>query len=141
MLVHEETGAVDRAWTIELPQLAQRRRLSTRMVLERLRIGPNGPAVRVEDADRVRNDVEDGLELRDAAGQTFTQLLPLGHVAAGEENPAPARFVDQRREGGFDQPASAAMLKGNTRYAGRRSLQGCVDLIREVGQRVRERVV
>ena len=85
MLVHEEARAVDRARTIELPELAQRRRLARRMILQRLRVRAHGAAFGVEDAHRVGNDVEDRLELRDAAGEVFTQLFSLADVDAGEE--------------------------------------------------------
>src|SRR5439155_8071686 len=112
MLVHEQARAVHRSRAVELPELAKRRRLSAGMVLHRLRVRANRAAVGVENAHRVGDDVKDRLELRDATGQTLSQLLALRDVAAGKENSAAAGVVGERRERRLDQPAPATMLKG-----------------------------
>ena len=75
MLVHEQARAVDRARTIELPELAQRRRLARRMILQRLRVRAHRAALGVEHAHRVGNDVEDRFELRDAAAESLHAVL------------------------------------------------------------------
>ena len=111
MFVHEEARAVDRARAVELPELAQRRRLARRVILQRLRVRAHRAPLGVEHAHRVGNDVEDRFELRDVATQRLTQLFSFADVVAGEENSAPAALVDERGERRLDQPPSAAMLE------------------------------
>ncbi len=118
MLVDEQGGAAERAGAVELPELAQRLRVALPVLLLRLRVGPYRLAVGVHHAHRVGQHVEDRLELRDAAGEVLTQAFALGDVGAGEEDPATASHRDDGRAAGGD-----------------------VDLLGEVGQRVREGVV
>ena len=91
MLVHEQARAIDRARTVELPELAQRRRLPGRMILHGLRVRAHRAPFGVEYAHGIRNDVEDRLELRDVAAEGFTELFSLADVVAGEQNAAAAR--------------------------------------------------
>ena len=72
MLVHEQARPIDRARAVELPELTQGRGLSCRMIVQRLCIRPYGASLCIDDAHGVGNDVEDRLELRDAARQVFT---------------------------------------------------------------------
>src|SRR5690348_9923558 len=75
MLVHEETGAVDRPWPIELPELTQCRGLARGMIVKRLRIRSHGASLSIDHSHRIRYDVEDRLELSDAASEILTQIF------------------------------------------------------------------
>lgn len=142
MLMHEETGPVDGARTIELPQLTQRRRLSRRMILLSLRVRPSRSPLCVRDANRVRNDVEDRLELGDASAECFTKLFALADVDAGEKNPVSTGPISEHREGRLDESPSGPTLKRNTNRGNfRKSANRRVDLIGEIGERVWKRVV
>ena len=85
------------------------------MILQRLGVRAYRAAFGVEDAHGIGNDVEDRFELRDVAAECFAELFSLADVVAGEEQTASARFFGERRERRLDQPASDAMLKGNSR--------------------------
>src|SRR3954467_9536655 len=111
MLVHEETRAIYRARTVELPELAQCRRLAGRMILQRLRVRARGASLRVEDAHGVGNNVEDRFELRDASAEGFTQLFALADVVAREKDSAAAGFLSELNERGLDEAPAATMLK------------------------------
>ena len=115
MLVHEQARSVDRARTVELPQLAQRRRLAGRVVRERLRVRAHRSPLGVEHAHRVGDDVEDRLELRDVSAESFAEIFSLADVVAGEEQAAAARLLGERRERRFDEPPADAMLERNAR--------------------------
>ena len=140
VLVHEQARSVDRARAVELPQLAQRRRLAGRVVRERLGVRAHRSALGVEHAHGVWNDVEDRLELRDVSAEGFAEIFSLADVVAGEEQAAPPRFLGERRERRLDE--SPAERGAGTECAPRsarvepRSAE--VDVIGEVGERVRE---
>ena len=140
MLVHEQARAGDGARAIELPELAERRRLAARVILKGLGVRSQQATLGIEDAHRVGDNVEDRLELRDAAGEIFTQTFSFGDVVAGEDESA-AGFVAERREGRFDEAAAKAVLEGHARRRDRHPADGAVDLIGEIGERVREGVV
>src|SRR6185503_7723522 len=142
VFVHEEAGAVARTRPVELPELAKRGRLAARVVLHRLRVGPDGPPLQVEDADGIRNDVEDRAELGDAAGEVFAQVFPLGDVVARKEQSSIAKFVLNVGKRCFYDAPAVALLKGNVRGGDQHgAAQGAVDLFGEVRERVGERVV
>ena len=73
----------------------------------------------------------------------FAQLFPLGDVVAGEDDSASpdAPRIRERRERGFDDARSAAMLERDRVRDDRTTLERGVDLLGEVRQRVRKRVV
>src|SRR4051812_25138136 len=107
------------------------------MILLRLCVRLEHPSVGVKNSDRIRDNVEDRLELRDAAGEIFTETFSLSDVVAGEEKSAIAACA-QRSEGGLDQPATNAMLEWNARRRDGHPADGTVNLIREVSERVRK---
>ena len=82
------------------------------MILQRLRVRAHRAPVGVEHAHRVGDDVEDRLELRDAAREILTQSFALGDVVAGEEQSASAGLVRQRGEGRLDEAAPPRCWKG-----------------------------
>ena len=112
------------------------------MVLQRLCVRADSAALGVGHTHRIGNDVEDGLELCDASAESFSQLFALTDVVAGEENTAAARTFGEHDERRFDESSAAALLKWNANRARpRRAAHRRVDLIGEIGERVRERVV
>jgi hypothetical protein len=151
MFVDEQAHAVERPRQVAPPQVAQRpglrggaRRPGRRRaaVALRLRVEPHHRALRVEDAHRLRHHVEDRLELRHVARQVSAQRLELGDVA-GDEQHAPGFVLPaERGEGRFDHPRPPLVLEGDAhRAAGLRAAEDRVDLVAEVGERVREGVV
>ena len=116
------------------------------MIVQRLRIRADGASLGVEDAHGVGNDVEDRLELRDAAREVVTQLFALGDVVAGEEKSALVARCRagrcDRREHHVDHPLGAgARAEGDANRFGAHAAHDTIDHVVEVGQRVRERVV
>ena len=112
------------------------------MILQRLRVRANRAALGVEHAHRVRNNVEDRLELRDAAREVFAELFALADVVAGEEKSAAARLVGERRRTSsrravVRRDAGTERAPTTTGTPPRRG----VDLVGEIGERVRKRVV
>src|SRR4051812_26556499 len=84
------------------------------MLLKRLCICSDSIPVGIDNAYRVRKNVEDGFELRDASCEVFTQFFAFGDVAAGEQHATAAVGVCEWDEVRFNEPPCAAMLEGHT---------------------------
>src|SRR3982751_110137 len=118
------------------------------MIVKRLRIRSHGASFSIDHSHRIRYDVEDGLELRNAPCEIFAVVFSLGDVDTGEEETA---RVARRRpttdalaqwgECDLDETTSSARLKGNARGNNRDAVERTVDLIREISEGVRKRVV
>ena len=112
-----------------------------RVILLRLRVRANRAALGVEHAHRVGDDVEDRLELRDAAARSSRSSSRSVTSLPAKSSPRPPRRFGERRERGLDEPASAAVLERDARRRDRHAAQRGVDLVGEVGERVGKRVV
>src|SRR5689334_18577578 len=117
------------------------------MIVQGLRVGPDGSPLCVDNAHGVGNDVEDGFELGHAASQVFTQLLSFGDVDAGEEqatrlagSSTPTGFGEWR-EGDLDEATPGARLEWDARRDNGYAVERAVDLVGEIGERVRKSVV
>ena len=113
------------------------------MILLRLGVRPDGTSIHVDDAHRVRNDVEDRFELRDASRQAFTELLSLGDVVAREDDAARAdrAWLRERSERGLDDTRTAAVLERHRVGNYGAPLERCINLLGEIRECVRECIV
>ena len=91
MLVHEEADAVECPRSIQSPELLEPVGAHHAVLELRLRIRANDLPVDLEDTHGVRYDVEDRLQLRDAAREIGTQLLTIADVGADEQQTADIR--------------------------------------------------
>src|SRR5690242_2049219 len=118
------------------------------MIVKRLRIRSHGAPFSIDHSYGIRNDVEDRLELCDAAREILSQIFSFGNVDAGEKQPAPrarrrasTRPFGERREGDLDETPPGPCLKGNSGRDYGHTIERIVDLIGEIRERVRERVI
>ena len=146
MLVDEEADPVDGARTVEPPEVLERLGTGRAMLERGLRVRADDLPVGVEDAHGVGDDVEDRLELGDAAGEVLAQLLAIGDVGADEEQPP--SFPGAALAGATTVNITSIIRSAPTRgrKATRCGIIGVpaddpVDQVVEVGERVRERVV
>src|SRR5205085_6193257 len=118
--------------------------------VQRLRIRSHGAYFSIDHSDGIRYDVEDRLELSDAAGEVLPQIFAFGDVDAGEKKTtcrscraatATTRALGQRREGDLDESSTCARLERDSRRDDWHTVQGVVDLIGEIRERIGERVV